>query len=387
MRAVVCHQSQLEVAEVPDPEPGPGQVLLRVLRAGICGSDLHARVHCDATADMAGEVGYADFMRTDDHVVMGHEFVGEVVAYGPRTHGRWPVGSRVVALPFVENADGLQMTGLSAHAAGGYAELVLVQEAVAMPVPDGVPDDHAATTEPLAVAWHAVRKGQVGRRDTAVVVGCGPIGLAVILMLKASGVKRVVASDFSPGRRELARECGADVVVDPAVESPWDLFEDDRRYMTSAPDFMNLGLTTMRRLRALPRTPWWRAFQLADRLGATPRGPVVFECVGLPGIIEQIVSAAPLMTRVVVVGVCMEPDTFRPSMAINKEVELRFAFCYDPAEFRESLMMIASGKVDPTPLLTGTVGLDGVATAFEQLADPEQHAKILVDPTSTATRA
>src|SRR5664279_5518245 len=143
----------------------------------------------------------------------------------------------------------------------------------------------------------------------------------------------------------------------------------------------------MKKLRKLPLVPWHRVMETAQKLGASPRGPVVFECVGMPGIIEQIVTAAPLLSRIVVVGVCMEPDTFRPSMAINKEVELRFAFGYDPAEFYRSLAMIAAGEVDPTPLITGTVGLDGVASAFEQLADPEQHAKILIDPSSTATRA
>lgn len=380
MRAVVCHQQQLQLTEVPDLVPGPGQVLLKVLRTGICGSDLHARVHSDATADMAGEVGYAHFMRSSRSVVMGHEFVGEVVSYGPRTHGRWKPGTRVVSLPLLETGDGLHMTGLSEHASGGYAEQILVSEAVTFEVPDGVDVEHAATTEPLAVAWHAVRKGQVGRKDVAVVVGCGPIGLAVILMLKASGVRTVVSSDFSAGRRSLAERCGADVVVDPAVESPWDRFESDRRYLTSAPDFMNLGMSTMKKLRAVPFLPWPRVFQAAEKLGALPTGPVVFECVGVPGILEQIITAAPLQSRIVVVGVCMEPDTFRPSMAINKEVELRFAFCYDPAEFHATLQMIADGKVDPSPLLTGTVGLDEVADAFGWLADPEQHAKILVDP-------
>lgn len=380
MRAVVCHEQNLQVSELPDPVPGPGQVLLKVLRTGICGSDLHARVHSDATADMAAEVGYDHFMRSGSPVVLGHEFVGEVVAYGPRTRGRWKPGTRVVSLPLLETDDGLHMTGLSPHAPGGYAELMVVSEAVTFEVPDGVDVEHAATTEPLAVAWHAVRKGRVGRKDVAVVVGCGPIGLAVVLMLKAHGVRTVVASDFSPGRRALAERCGADVVVDPAVESPWDRFADDARYLTTAPDLMQLGMSTMKRLRAVPFLPWPRVFQAAEKLGALPTGPVVFECVGVPGIIEQVVTAAPLQSRIVVVGVCMEPDTFRPSMAINKEVELRFAFCYDPAEFHATLQMIADGTVDPSPLLTGTVGLDEVADAFGWLADPEQHAKILVDP-------
>ena len=90
----------------------------------------------------------------------------------------------------------------------------------------------------------------------------------------------------------------------------------------------------------------------AEAAGATPTGPVVFECVGVPGIIDGIVTNAPLASRVVVVGVCMEPDTIRPAMAINKEIDLRFVFAYQPHEFREALHLIAEGKVDPTPLVT-----------------------------------
>ena len=191
MRAVVCEHQDLEVREVPTPVPAKGQVLLKVQRTGICGSDLHARVHADAAADVAAEVGYRDFMRPDTPVVMGHEFVGEVVEYGPGTKRRWAPGTSVVALPLLRQPDGLHMTGLSPKAAGGYAEFVAVSEAVAFEVPANVPVEHAAMTEPLAVAWHAVRKGDVGAKDVAVVVGCGPIGLAVILMLKASGVRTV----------------------------------------------------------------------------------------------------------------------------------------------------------------------------------------------------
>ena len=125
----------------------------------------------------------------------------------------------------------------------------------------------------------------------------------------------------------------------------------------------------------------------AQRLGAGPRGAVVFECVGLPGVIEDIVTHAPFRSRVVVVGVCMQPDTFRPTMASNKEIDLRFSFCYDPVEFREALLMVARRRVDPRPLLTGVVGLDGVAEAFETLGKADRHAKILVNPTVTSNAA
>jgi threonine dehydrogenase-like Zn-dependent dehydrogenase len=102
--------------------------------------------------------------------------------------------------------------------------------------------------------------------------------------------------------------------------------------------------------------------------------------VGAPGVIESILDGAPLFSRVVVVGVCVGIDRFTPAMAINKELDLRFVLGYTPLEFRETLHMLAEGEVDPRPLITGTIGLDGVAGAFDALADPERHAKILVDP-------
>jgi threonine dehydrogenase-like Zn-dependent dehydrogenase len=123
-------------------------------------------------------------------------------------------------------------------------------------------------------------------------------------------------------------------------------------------------------------------FHLADRLGATPTGPAIFECVGVPGMIEQVLTAAPLRSRIIVVGVCMQADRIRPAMAINKELDLRFVFGYDPAEFHDTLQMIAKREVDVRPLITATIGLDGVAEAFDVLGAAEQHAKILIDPAS-----
>ena len=115
-----------------------------------------------------------------------------------------------------------------------------------------------------------------------------------------------------------------------------------------------------------------------------PKRPVIFECVGVPGMISSIVDDAPLFSRVVVVGVCVGPDRFTPAMAINKEIDLRFVLAYTPLEYRDTLHMLAEGKLDPRPLITGTVGLDGVDAAFTALGDPETHAKVLIDPRSAA---
>jgi threonine dehydrogenase-like Zn-dependent dehydrogenase len=384
MKAVVCEQAELSVREVPDPRPGPGQVLLEVVRCGICGSDLHARHHADDVADAAKAIGFPDIMRRDQAVVMGHEFSGRVLEYGPETRRAWAPGTPVVSLPMIRQGTAVQMTGLSAKAAGGYAERVLAQESLTIPVDNGFSPELAALTEPMAVAWHAVRKSSIGRRETAVVVGCGPIGLAVILMLKARGVRHVVASDYSAARRALAERCGADVVVDPGAESPWSSFEDSR-YYTSAPPLLDLALGTVAKLRQVPYLPWARVMRAAEAAGQMPRGPVVFECVGVPGIIDHVINSAPLYSRVVVVGVCMEPDRISPAMAINKEISLQFVFAYDPGEFHDTLRMLTSGKVDPTPLHTGTVGLAGVPQAFDDLASAERHAKILIDPSRPET--
>lgn len=381
MRAVVCQNETLRVADVTAPVPGAEQVLLAVERCGICGSDLHARTHCDELADVAAEIGYATAMRPDQEIVLGHEICGEVIGYGPGTRRSWQPGTRVVAMPVRRNGASVHMVGFDTAAPGGFAEQVVVQEAFTFPVPDGLDAERAAFTEPLAVAWHAVRRGSVGRRRAAVVVGCGPIGLAVILMLKAAGVRTVIASDFSPGRRALAKRCGADVVVDPAAESPWTA-HPWRGPVNSLQDYLGFGIDTMTRLRRIPGLPWPRLMRMAEMTGAVPVGPVIFECVGVPGMLEQVVTGAPLRSRVVVVGVCMQADRFRPAIALHKEIELRFVFGYDPGEFRDTLHMIADGKVDPSPLLTGTVGLDGIAAAFSALGEPDKHAKILIDPKS-----
>ena len=382
MRAVVCQNAALQVVERPEPEPGPGQVRLRVVRCGICGSDLHARHGIDQWADLAEQAGYDRLGRSGQPIVFGHEFSGEVAEYGAGCKGDVPTGAPVVAVPLVRGDGVVDGVGLSVHAPGAYAERVIVQESLMMPVPNGLPADVAALTEPMAVAWHAVRRGEVGKRQVAIVIGCGPVGLGVILMLKARGVRTVVAADFSPGRRALAQACGADVVVDPAQDSPYSA-AGDRGHVDDIPALFELGVGTRERLGRLP-VGWWHVWRAAEKLGAAPKHPVIFECVGVPGVIEGIVGSAPVFSRVVVVGVCVGPDRFQPALAVNKEIEMRFVIGYSPLEFRDTLHMLAEGKVDARPLITGQVGLDGVDAAFTALADPETHAKVLIDPASAA---
>ena len=147
MRALVCHGGELDVADVADPSPSRGQLVLDVLACGICGSDLHARRHCDELAEDVGASGYDDFMRSGERVVMGHEFCGEVVEGG--LGARTKPGTAVVAMPLLRADDGVHLVGLTTKAPGAYAEQVTVQESLAFAVPNGLP----APTPPSPSRW------------------------------------------------------------------------------------------------------------------------------------------------------------------------------------------------------------------------------------------
>jgi 2-desacetyl-2-hydroxyethyl bacteriochlorophyllide A dehydrogenase len=335
MKAAVVRDKRLIVADLPLPDPGPGEVLVKTLACGICGSDLHALKHADrfaAAYRRADGTPILDFARD---VVMGHEFCAEIVDYGPQTPRRLKAGARVCSMPVLLRAEARQAIGYSNDHPGGYAEYMRLSEALLLEVPNGLATAQAALTEPMAVGLHAVNKARLQAGDRALVIGCGPVGLAVIAALRLRGVHPIVAADFSPRRRELAVAVGADEVVDPAP--------------------------------AMPAGRWRDA-------------TVVFECVGVPGVIDQIMTAAPRGARVVIVGVCMEPDTIHPLRGISKELSLQFVLGYDAEEFAATLRHIADGVIPTAPLITGTVGVDGVAAAFDELASPERHAKILVEP-------
>ncbi|MFN8544905.1 MAG: zinc-binding dehydrogenase [Candidatus Binatia bacterium] len=340
MRAVVMRNRALVVDTLPDPEPGPGEVLVKTLACGICGSDLHALRHMDELVDAAADTGAPFVLDPAKDIVMGHEFCAEIVDFGPGTQRTLQAGDRVVSMPIAFGASGLQGIGYSNEYTGGYGELMRLAELFLLPVPNGLSSDHAALTEPMAVGAHAVNKARLAPGDVPLVIGTGPVGLAVIAALRLRGVEPIVAADFSPLRRRLAAQMGAHVVVDPA---------------------------------ARPAIEAWR-----EAAGA--RACVAFECVGIPGLLHQVMRDVPRETRVVVVGVCMEDDRIRPALGINKELSLQFVLGYQPDEFAQTLTDIAEGRLPVAPLVTGHVGVDGVPSAFEALAQPDAHAKILVEP-------
>ena len=361
MRAVAMLDHKLHLRDIPTPKPGPGEVLVRTLACGICGSDLHALKHTEKLVELGRRAGGAFVMDTKRDVVMGHEFCAELVDYGPGTPKRLPAGSRVCAMPILVSATGVATVGYSNDAPGGYGEYMRLMEPLLLPVPQSLSTEHAALTEPMAVGLHAVKKANLTRDDVPLVIGCGPVGLAVIAALRLENVRPIVAADFSPRRRELALAMGADAVVDPAVNSPYDTWRGLAGWSDPS--------------KAPPLPPWLP--------GPALRPAVIFECVGVPGIIEAIINNAPAAARVVVVGVCMERDQFEPMMGINKELNVQFVLGYSPEEFANTLGHIAREEIRVEPLVTGRVGLEGVAGAFEALASPETHAKILVNPTKS----
>ncbi len=199
MKAVSCIHGTLEVVDLPAPRPGDGQLVLEVLRCGICGSDLHAKDHADQLTEVMAEGGYHDFMRSDTPVVMGHEFCGVVAERGRKVGKELAEGKTVVSFPLRRAGGGVHLVGLSPLTPGAYAEQVVTEAALTFVVPNGLDPAVAALTEPMSVALHAVRRSEITGKDVAIVLGCGPVGLAVICHLKARGVRTIVASDFSPG--------------------------------------------------------------------------------------------------------------------------------------------------------------------------------------------
>ena len=188
------------------------------------------------------------------------------------------------------------------------------------------------------------------------VVGCGPVGLAVIAALKARGLGPVIASDFSPARRRVAEAFGADIVVDPAMENPH-------------AHWTKLGVPMSRTERSV-----------LAMTGKTGKRAVIFECVGVPGVIQQLVEAAPVGAQILVAGVCMQTDAIEPFLCINKQLELKFVLAYSPEEFAATLYNIADGRFDVLQAVTGEVALEGVADAFMALRDPEAQCKMVVRP-------
>ena len=338
MEAVTMERGTLRKVEVDEPIPKKGEVLVKSIACGICGSDLHAAKHTEDFVKTSRESGGAFKLTSFSPVILGHEFCAEIVDYGPNTEKSLSPGTLVCAAPVLLR-DPFLSIGFSEKTPGGFSQYMLLSESVMQPVPSGVRAEEAALTEPVAVALHAINKASLEGTEEIVVIGCGPVGLAILTILKSSFKGQIIASDFSPQRRSLAEKVGAHQVVNPQEASPF-----------------------------------------SSKFFRKNKKTVVFECVGVPGVIDDIILEAPQNSKLVVVGVCLQKDSFRPLIAINKEISMQFVLGWSMEEFSESLNKIASGEINASALITKQITLDQVSETFKELSSPNADAKVLVKP-------
>ncbi len=353
MKAAVLRNGAMVVDEIPDVEPAAGQVLVETIACGICGSDLHTVDHADHMVETAREAGIATFgFRADRDLVMGHELAVRVLDVGPGVEGLEP-GAAMAAMPMLTTADGPVTPGYHNDYPGGYSERMLLDPGALLPVPNGLDPHLAALTEPMAVGLHAVDQSSAEAGRAAIVIGAGPVGLAIIAALALTGAEPIIATDYSPTRRTLASTMGAHLVIDPGTAG------DRQAGFALATDAL-----------------------AGDSAGNGPdqAAPVIFEAVGVPGMIDLAMTGAPAGSEVVVAGVCMAVDRFRPIMGIYKHLTVRFVLGWSAEEFATSLHNLAEGRIDARPMVTDQVGLDEVPAAFAELASPDRQVKILVRP-------
>ncbi|WP_068086776.1 alcohol dehydrogenase catalytic domain-containing protein [Novosphingobium rosa] len=356
MRAALFHEGRFSIQRLAEPSPGAGHLLVRPIACGICGSDLSIRKDAPHLCDVLHRAGFRGFMDPAQPVVMGHEFVCEVLDRGKDAR-KFAKGQRLVALPFLQDArGGLQLLGYSNAYNGAFAEMMLIDEASALPVPDVVDDDLAALTEPLAVAVHAVAAARPDKDCAFGVVGCGPVGLFVIARLKALGLGPVIAIEPDPARRALAEQLGADVVTapdDPGNDRWW----AGQGLPVGLSDAMAVDPVTRRRSRA-----------------------VIFDCVGKPGLLMGIARGAPVGATIIGIGTCKDDDRIEPAFLLQKGLCLHFVFAYSPAEFGEALAMIARAPGHLAAMVSRQVGLGDLDATFDALARGGGDVKVLVRP-------
>lgn len=341
MRAVVLRGGALEVRETDDPVPGEGELLVRVLSTAICASDVHYMDHPQqAIDDPTGMSSY------DDHldIVMGHEFVGEVVGHGPGCSEQFPVGTRVTSMPMLLSQSGMHIIGQHPDAPGSFGELMLFSEALTRTVPEDVPVDAVALVDAFAVGEYYVRSSGITPGDLPIVIGAGAIGLSAVAALARRGIDPVMVSDFSAPRRELARAFGAQRLVDPAVQAPFDA---------------------------------WREVA-AERGVTTP--PVVFECVGAPGLVQQLVETCEMWTRIYVAGAWYTDDTINCTDGARKGVTIQFGGGPLPDDWYGTLDAVVDGRLDPLPSVGRVIGLDDVPEAIDEARRAEGPPRVIVHP-------
>lgn len=344
MRAAIYHRpgEMLTIEQVAAPQATLHDLVIKVRCCGICGSDLHM-------ADMHGpESGMAPL---PVGTVMGHEFAGEIVEVG-KDAGDFRVGERVTAMPFL--ACGVCVacqSGMGYRCAravysalgqerGAFAEYMRIGAAETFRLPDGVDDIRGAMVEPLAVALHGINAARLASGESVLIMGAGPVGLACAMWARYFGMRDVVVSDYVPERLVMAERMGATATVDAGKQDVVGTFKRE----------------------------------------AGKRPDVVIECVGLPGTQQLAMDYAPMGGRIVILGVCMAQDRFTPVKALTKELTISYAYMYRRQEFQLAIDLMDRERIDPSPMLTRTVGFDEFPATFEAMKRDKSACKVLLVP-------
>jgi 2-desacetyl-2-hydroxyethyl bacteriochlorophyllide A dehydrogenase len=328
--AVVHGPGDLRLDDASRPTPGPGDVVIKVAAAGICGTDLHFR---------------AMGTRFGRPMPLGHEFAGEVIEVGASVKSFKP-GERVAYNSYNSPAD----IGRGGEC-GGFSNYVVLREVDGhvqslCRVPHEVSLQHAALVEPISVGAHAVNRADPKPGESVAMFGVGPIGLGVIMALRWRGIDDIVAFDLSPLRRERAKALGARAVFDPRETPPVQI------------------LTGLRGSASL--------------FGATyPRTDVYIEASGAQGLLSEIAGFCNKGSRIVTLAVQRHPLTLDGTKLMSKEISLIGSSGY-PTEFPEVMQKIANRSVDPEQMITHRFAFSDFLQAFETANDASSAAKVLL---------
>lgn len=333
MKAAVFREfgQPLAIEELPDPTPGPDEIVVRVARCGICGSDLHLTEN--------------PVFGIPSGIVLGHEYSGEVVALG-REVERLRLGDRVAVSPHY--GCGQCATCLAGEPVwcsmmrldgGGYGQYSLAAARQAVRLPSTVSLEDGALVEPLAVGLHGINISEMRSGARILVIGAGPIGLATVFWARRIGAGRIAVTASSMRRAELARHMGATDFLAPSEEP---------------------------------------VAEVNRALGGWP--DIVFECVGAPGMIARAIDHVKPRGTVVVQGLCAVPDSIVPFAAVAKEVRIQTSAFFAHRDFEFSVDVLDRGAVEPHAMITDTVSLAEMPPAFEALRHRTTQCKVMVKP-------
>jgi 2-desacetyl-2-hydroxyethyl bacteriochlorophyllide A dehydrogenase len=313
--AVLNGPGVLQVVDKPTPQPGSGEVLVRVEYCGICGSDLHAY-----------KTGMFPFGLT-----FGHEYAGIIESVGPGV-SHWSSGQRVTGTaslscrdcrPCRDGQDNIctAMNVIGVTRDGAMAEYLLVPAESLCAVGSEIPLEYGAVTEPLSVALHGINISGVGPDESVVIFGAGTVGLFILAELKRRGLRKVVVLEVNPARAAVAKEMGAEAVLNPLYDN---------------------------------------VDEVLQRLTGAAGADLVFECAGLPDTIRDAGNLARQGGTVVILGICEIPVELFFLGLVTREIQIRTSYGSTAEEFRRALRFLAEGEIDPGPIISRTIALEQI---------------------------